>query len=115
LFDHPVPFVVSVNTQEADACEWRLQMKSVIVVAESVNVDRITRTYQRMNVPQARMPSYTYHLVEFWDEPGSKSVDCNSEPNDSDINHPLLPVLILVVRIPQGNNRQNHRRDEIGY
>lgn len=42
LFAHPVPFEVSVKTQDADACESRLQMKSVIVVADSVNMDRTT-------------------------------------------------------------------------
>ena len=42
LSDQPVPLVLSVKIQEAVACEFRLQMNSVTVVAESVNMDRIT-------------------------------------------------------------------------
>jgi hypothetical protein len=42
LFVHPVPLEVSVKTQDADAWESRLQMNSVIVVAERVNIDRTT-------------------------------------------------------------------------
>lgn len=108
LLDHPVPLEVSLKIHEPDACELRLQTKSVIVVADRVKMERRTGICQRGSMWRIGISALTDHLIELRNKACSKDIDCNSQPQDPDIDQPLLPVFILIVRIPKRDNSQDH-------